>query len=590
MSPPAVVTSSTDAKALVAGGTSPEKLTIKGASKLVAGAEFAEKLSKDALSLGAETKLRGSDVTSMLQQAGYTFSSEDPNPVVLKPIDKGGKASSLYDLSKDVDEIDAFVSHSWRDGRLTKFLSLAIHFRAWNAMLWALVPTVVCFIVQHYLAQRGLLSSIAMDPDHGVMIGGFCHKVWGAAFLSMLFWGAPTPWRPIYCFLDRLCIHQTDPKLKQIGIDSLGGFLAHSKRMVVIYSSSYITRLWCIFELAAKVRTHGVSAIDVMPTAACTAIGTPCIMCLGGSLGLTVCAAAGFASVEATMQTPWAVLWLSIAILNCAMPFRMAGNLQKSLRQTELELSTLAVKDLQCFAERDRNFVEGCILRWYGSISAFESTVHEELLIDLKRRGFLRKAPCFTYSQACIIYFHTQLMQLDTFAFTDASLTLRRLPTILAMSFTLQPLLLAFYCLVAEGCFQLHAFATRKVHPSIPKGPIWFVGFFISFIAANAYSILVNVPNGWSLATNVAWNLPVAYLCFRVYAIDLPKSVWTALAAASVAAIAFLAHGALQTLPPAAACHFHFPKGCVPSNEATASCTFDLAGAFGSHACIGVAA
>ena len=38
--------------------------------------------------------------------------------------------------------------------------------------------------------------------------------------------------------------------------------------MVVIYSSSYITRLWCIFELAAKVRTHGASAIDIMPTAA----------------------------------------------------------------------------------------------------------------------------------------------------------------------------------------------------------------------------------------------------------------------------------------------------------------------------------
>ena len=51
--------------------------------------------------------------------------------------------------------------------------------------------------------------------------------------------------------------------------------------------------MWCIFELAAKVRTHGVSAIDVMPTAACTAIGTPCIMCLGGSLGLWVAGLGG---------------------------------------------------------------------------------------------------------------------------------------------------------------------------------------------------------------------------------------------------------------------------------------------------------
>ena len=50
MSPPAVAV---DAQALVAGGTSPEKKTIQGATKLVQGAAFAEKLSQDALSLGA---------------------------------------------------------------------------------------------------------------------------------------------------------------------------------------------------------------------------------------------------------------------------------------------------------------------------------------------------------------------------------------------------------------------------------------------------------------------------------------------------------------------------------------------------------
>ena len=36
---------------------------------------------------------------------------------MLRPIEKTGQAESLYDLSKDVDELDAFVSHSWRDGR-----------------------------------------------------------------------------------------------------------------------------------------------------------------------------------------------------------------------------------------------------------------------------------------------------------------------------------------------------------------------------------------------------------------------------------------------------------------------------------------
>ena len=233
---------------------SPAKVLNKKMMRLAVGAEFAEKLAEDALELGSETKLRGtevppctppwrgcffevtrarrviSQVTTLLQQAGYTFSKENPDPKRLRPIEKSGAAESLYDLSKDVDEIDAFVSHSWADGRATKFVSLAIHFRAWNAMLWALVPTVLAFVVQNYYAANGTIDGILQDVEHGVKMGGLCHMVWGLSFLTMLFVGAPTPFQRIYCFLDRLCIHQTDAQLKRRGIDSLGGFLAHSKR------------------------------------------------------------------------------------------------------------------------------------------------------------------------------------------------------------------------------------------------------------------------------------------------------------------------------------------------------------------------
>ena len=257
------------------------------------GADFAEKLAKDSLALSEGTKLRGTDVDALLQKVGYTFSSTDPDPKLLKPTGKAENAQSLYDLSQDVEEIDAFVSHSWRDPRLVKFLSLAIHFRGWNAMIWALVPAALAFAIQHYLAMTGQLEGIVLDPDSNLKMSGIGHVVWGVSFVYMLFAGAPTPWRRPYCFLDRLCIHQTDATLKRRGIDSLGGFLAHSKRMVVVYSSSYITRLWCVFELAAKVRTHGVGAIDLMPTAACTAIGTPCVMCMASSAVLPLSALAG---------------------------------------------------------------------------------------------------------------------------------------------------------------------------------------------------------------------------------------------------------------------------------------------------------
>ena len=345
--------------------------------------------------------------------------------------------------------------------------------------------------------------------------------------------------------------------------------------MVVIYSSSYITRLWCIFELAAKVRTHGVSAIDIMPTAVCTAIGTPCVMCMTCSATLIVCGAIGFASMDAIMESPAALIMLSVVVLNVAMPMRMAGSLQNALRKTEAELASLSVKKLECYMERDRSFVEGCILRWYGSIAAFEETVQKELLTDLKKRGSLRKIPCFSYNQACIVYFHSTIMQLDTFAFTPAAVTIARLPAILAQSFAVQPLGLAFFTLAAETCYQLHLYATIFVHAKFPKGPIWFLGFFVCFIVSNVQNMAMNAPNGWSLSFNISWSIPMFYLCFKVYAVELPKQVDQALMAASAAAISYLAYACINAeAPPPPECHFSFPRGCMPSNAVTASCTF----------------
>ena len=345
--------------------------------------------------------------------------------------------------------------------------------------------------------------------------------------------------------------------------------------MVVIYSSSYITRLWCIFELAAKVRTHGASAIDIMPTAACTAIGTPCVMCMTCSFVLIVCGALGFHSMDEIMESPAAIPMLATVILNVAMPFRMAGSLQNALRKTEEELGSLSVKKLDCYMERDRTFVEGCILRWYGSIGAFEDTVQNELLTDLKKRGSLRKIPCFSYNQACIIFFHSIIMNLDTFAFTPTAVTIARLPVIVANTFAVQPLGLAFYTLIAEACYQLHLYATRKVHAKFPKGPIWFLGFFVCFIQAQIQNMALNAPNGWSLSFNTSWTIPVFYLCLKVYAVQLPQQVEQALKAASVIAISYLTYACINAeVPPPPECHFSFPRGCMPSNAVTASCTF----------------
>ena len=52
------------------------------------------------------------------------------------------------------------------------------------------------------------------------------------------------PLRSQLCFLDMTSIHQSDPKLLERGIYSIGGFLSVSKELRVLYTPPYFTSLW----------------------------------------------------------------------------------------------------------------------------------------------------------------------------------------------------------------------------------------------------------------------------------------------------------------------------------------------------------
>ena len=70
-------------------------------------------------------------------------------------------------------------------------------------------------------------------------------------------------------FLDKVCIHQTDPEKKKAGISKIGAFLAISSRVLIIYSDVYLQKLWTVYEVACfLISKETTNCMDVLHVSA----------------------------------------------------------------------------------------------------------------------------------------------------------------------------------------------------------------------------------------------------------------------------------------------------------------------------------
>ena len=156
---------------------------------------------------------------------------------------KHGSAAT-YALSKPADDFDAFLSHSWRDSGLLKYLALSYHFNLRSALLATLAA---CVLLAFGHAIFGAPTPLALFPSMCAadIARGFERSkgiefilVGHTTFLAVLLFGYRMPRlvRPRKLFLDKMCIHQTDEVQKRRGILSLWEFLRKSKTMVVLYN------------------------------------------------------------------------------------------------------------------------------------------------------------------------------------------------------------------------------------------------------------------------------------------------------------------------------------------------------------------
>jgi hypothetical protein len=99
-------------------------------------------------------------------------------------------------------------------------------------------------------------------PSMLPLVGLFAIYAWVGFAYAGLVPRSHTPWAftPLTLWVSSCCIDQTSAATIAAGVDGFERFLTLSDGMIAFVSPTYLSRLWCVFELATFCRAHGMHA------------------------------------------------------------------------------------------------------------------------------------------------------------------------------------------------------------------------------------------------------------------------------------------------------------------------------------------
>ena len=221
--------------------------------------------------------------------------------------------------------------------------------------------------------------------------------------------------KPKMVFLDKLCISQDDAVLKQKGILGLAAFLDRSKKLTILWSPRYFSRLWCCYELATFLRHSTRQSIEIMPTK--LAVLFFGMFCSTQCVSLVYVLLAAVLANEAAGQSQRIVEMVTIAgflaiafILPAVLCLHAGIGVAGSMGELEDQLRSFRIQNCRCFCcsvdhihpetkaplPCDRELILETVKKWYfQSLSSpqekeeasdephwekFNQTAQEELL------------------------------------------------------------------------------------------------------------------------------------------------------------------------------------------------------------------
>jgi hypothetical protein len=292
-----------------------------------------------------------------------------------------GDSFDEYQLSFETRRIDTFWSHSWRANAWRKVFVLYLYYNQFPAATAGGFAALLAMVLDF----MDLLPHMSDAPS---LIGTLELGAWASLFGVISFFIILISWRPRdRVFLDKVCIHQKDQRLKKEGVESIGAFLLHSQTMLVLWDTSYAQRLWCVFEMAAFAWAHRddlKNRVEIRPL-----VFAPVFF------GLFLTSAVNWILILFPPKSlilgvaVFPIIYACIAVVGVHFLRRFHRDMT-TLRQ---QLNEFKVSNTQCFCctvghkdpdtgikiSCDREVIQACIVAWFGSLDEFEDFVQVEL-------------------------------------------------------------------------------------------------------------------------------------------------------------------------------------------------------------------
>jgi hypothetical protein len=281
-----------------------------------------------------------------------------------------------------------------------KYLAMLYHFNG-QFSLWAahtaalLVFTVLAGIkfltpYGHHLPAFHLpMPGNTAEYPLGLTVCGPCFFVGGAVQMCTYVFGHHYPCRRLHretVFLDKSCIHQTDPDRKQEGIRHVGGFVSQSSSMFVPWDDNYFERLWCTYEVAAFVackRHQTTDCLTITPIQVAVFVLGIALLGFVGTCGFMFMVVVNQNIFEFWYPQMWweyFLIWGTGGTLIFGLPkFIYCHFSVQSRRDLETKLSNFSVLDAKVTCADDRDFIEDHIKAWFGSLEVFDGIVQKLL-------------------------------------------------------------------------------------------------------------------------------------------------------------------------------------------------------------------